>query len=235
MVVSVGQVLDSIRHRIGGPIAPELGGATRVLNLAGRWLDSAHSWRHRLRVSAQLDFTNGDTFLALPTGFKSLIAAEQPSATGLGRRVHWVSPAQMLFLRNQAVDSNLSWDLAVSLENTGTVWQLGLYQVPSATESDVLRISYMSDWTDVTSDSTAITIPDFMEPVLIEAARAYALGLERGDLGAQLAEILAGPVMYAAKLADGAAQPYLGQMAGGAVASHSETVDWYEWMRHTNV
>lgn len=234
MTITSGQVLDAIRHRIGGPVAPELGGGIRVLNLAGRWLDSTHQWKNRLRVSAQLDFTSGDTFLTLPSGLKSIIAAEQPTASGLGRQVVWVSPSMMLTLRNQTSGA-FQWDLAVSIENTGTVWRLGLYQVPSATQTDTLRISYYAGWTDVSSDQSAITIPDFMEGVLIESARAWAVGLERGGLQEELMAVEQGPIMMAAKRADGGVQPFLGRMQGGAVDMVPQADDWNEWMRHTNV
>lgn len=140
----------------------------------------------------------------------------------------------MLTLRNQTSGS-FQWDVAVSLENTGTVWRLGMYQVPTATETDTLRISYLADWTDASSDQSSITIPDFMEGVLLEAARAWAVGLERGELGAELVAVEQGPVMIAAKRADGGAQPMIGAMQGGAVDSMVGTDDWNEWMRHTNV
>lgn len=234
-MITAGQLLNDLRHRLAGPASSELGGPTRVLNLAGQWLDSIHAWQQRLRVSASLNFTAGDTTLALPENLKEIVAAEQSSVTANGRSVQWVGAPEMLTLR-QGLGSFGNFDMYVSIETAGTAWELGLFQPPDSTTSDVLKISYRVGWTPVVDDKSQITIHPSLEGLLSHIVREYAAGLELGDLDQRLAAIAdprARGLLHAAKLADASGNRMLGPITGGAVAMRSAS--WDPWRIETQV
>lgn len=234
-MITAGQLLNDLRHRLAGPAAVELGGPTRVLNLAGQWLDSIHAWQQRLRVSASLDFNVGDTTLALPANLKEIVAAEQSGVTQAGRSVRWIGAQDMLALR-QGLGSFANFDLYVSIETSGTAWQLGIFQPPDVTTLDVLKISYRVGWTPVVDDKSQITVHPSLEGLLSHVVREYAAGLELGDLDARLAAIAhpqTGALLRAAKLADASGNRMLGPIQGGAVAMRSQI--WDPWRIETQV
>ncbi len=233
MSLTAGQLIAGIRHRIAGPVGSELGGGTRVINLAGQWLDGIHAWQQRLRVSAALHFAAGDTFLALPANLRSIVAVEQSGITDGGRTVSWIGPGDMLSLRQDLSDFGGGFDVYVSIESSGTGWQLGLVQPPTTTTLDVLRITYMAGWTDVIDDKSPITIHPSLEPLLSEVVREYAAGLELHDLDQRLGAFVGGALMRSAKMADASAQRMLGQIQGGAVASMQWR--WDPWRVETQV
>lgn len=211
----------------------------RVINLAGEWLDGIHTWHQQLRVSAQLDFTLGDTTLTLPANLRSIVAAEQSGSTGLGRLVRWVGPREMLLLR-QGLDSFGAFDVFVSIESTGTGWTLGLFQTPSATTADVLRISYYAGWTNLGTDEKAqVMIHPSREGLLQHVVREYAAGLELNDLDDRLANIAnleKRGLLYQAIVADAGPQRVLGPLVGSPLQGASDRdPDWNDWMRDTEV
>jgi hypothetical protein len=207
-VITAGQLLNDVKHRLAGPTASELGGPMRVLNLAGQWLDGIHTWQQKLRVDVGLNFTAGDTTLVLPTNLKEIIAAEQPTSTANGRSVSWVGPSDMLRVREGQAQW-MTWDLYVSIESSGTAWTLGLFQPPSASQNDILKISYFAGWTNLVDDKERVMIHPSLEPLLFHVVREFAAGVEL--TGSRI----------------------LGPLEGGAINQMAQT--WDPWRIETQV
>lgn len=88
-------------------------------------------------------------------------------------------------------------------------------------ETGAFRLFYRSRWTRLTADSSVIQIPEYVEMLFLQIARAVARGYVREDTGsldARLAEIQAGPIFHAAKKSDGALQLYYGKIRGGGMS-----------------
>lgn len=230
MTLTVGMLLDEIRHRLGGPVDPLLGGGLRVINLAGRGFYSAHPWRFALRVSTELDTTADQSYVTLPSDYGSLLpGGVVRSNRDLWEPVQVVSPAQMLHIRN--MNPPFQWIEFVSVEAQD---RLGLFSTPTTSELDHLRITYNARWSDKSQPSDVVPVADWAEAALIEYVREYAAGKEMGGLELRLAAVLAGPTFTLASRADADMQLDLGPMDGGAVNSLYVS-EWDGWMRNTVV
>lgn len=98
---------------------------------------------------------------------------------------------------------------------------LEIWPSPGSNATGALRIFYRSRWTAITADSgtsSKIQIPDFVNDLYLQLARAYAAGYERSEvasLDVRLSQIHLGPVFQAAKRSDGMIQPFFGKTRGG--------------------
>lgn len=231
-MLTAGQLLNDVKHRLAGPTASELGGPMRVLNLAGQWLDSIHTWQQKLRVSASLDFTAGTTTLTLPANVKEIIAAEQPNTTSNGRSVCWVGPSDMLRMREGQAQWE-TFDLYVSIESSGTAWTLGIFQPPGTNTTDILTISYYAGWTNLVNDKDVVTVHPSLEPLLFLVVREFAAGVELHDLDQRMLAIENGSMIRAAKRADASGSRMLGPLEGGGVNSVAQV--WDPWRIESQV
>jgi hypothetical protein len=227
-----GQLLDVIKHRLGGQADALIGGGIGVINQAGRWVFGVHSWRRASRLSATLAFVDAQPWVALPSGFLALLDVE--TTTVLGNPVSQVGYSELLTVRTQNPDlSGFPWYVAVEhyLKSTGGVGdRLAIHPEPGDDEADALKITYRTGWVNVTAPKDTVEVHEMLEPFLIHAVREYAAGMEFGDLDARLSAVTQGALFQAAKLADGDAQPFLGPMRGGAVDMQCGRRDPYDWM-----
>lgn len=215
-MLTLGQLVEAIEHRLGGPVAPELGGGTRVANDAGRLFYSLHGWRHALRVSVAVTVAAGDTFLVVPADFKGLLSCRKTNNPY--RQVVDVGARDLLSWRQTNIQPwnadlvNVEPDMA---QPSG--WRIGIYPAISATEAGAYTLDYDATWVDKTAPGQQVSCAQFAEPLLIHIAREYAMGLDLGDLDQRLSTIKKGLLWEAAIKADGSSQDALGRMSGGAV------------------
>lgn len=226
--MQVGQLLDAIKHRLGGPVAPELGGGVRVVNDAGSLFYSLHAWKHALRASTLISVTAGDTSLVVPVDFKGLIAVRKTGNPWRGSAD--VGPRDLLSFRTINIPpfnmdiTNVEPD---STQPSG--WRIGIYPPIAATEAGAYTMDYVATWVDKAKPEDVVTCARFAEPALIHLVREYAAGLEMNDLDRTLANYTKGLVFQAAIKADGSSQDTLGHMTGGAVENQAMS-DMYAWM-----
>lgn len=232
MALLAGQLIDQIRHRLGGNVSADIGGGINVINLAGRWVFSIHSWRRASRLSATVGFTSGQAYADLPNNCASLIAVD--NVTVLGNPVVPVGFAELNRLRTQFPELE-GFPIYVAVEHyeksDGTVGdRLAMHPPPNATDTDALKVSYRGGWADVATPGDVCEIPLALEQLVIHAVREYAAGMEFGDLDMRMVALMQGPVYQAAMHADGDVQPYLGQMRGGAVDMSKSGFDPWDWV-----
>jgi hypothetical protein len=158
--------------------------------------------------------------VALPTDLRDIIHIASTSISSLGG-VTLTTLAHILEMRRSSASITAStgyyWGAVVFSGSTPKPI-LEIYPSPSANATGALRISYRSRWSDLSTDTSQIDIPDFVQDLFLFIARAYAAGYVRNDVAsihARLEEIQDGPIFRAATMSDGATQPYYGQLRGG--------------------
>lgn len=176
--------------------------------------------------------------VALPDDFESLIpprgvAGRQPASTQYGFRL--CVPEELLLLRSNSAST---LDYSGFVGAIGSAWTkklqpksvLDIYPAPSQSVTGAFGISYNADFVTVTDANEVLRLPEHMELLYLQLARAIAQGYEEADnesMTKRLAEITAdldnrtgGRTLYHfAKMRDGAVQPSYGRpMASGALA-----------------
>lgn len=102
--------------------------------------------------------------------------------------------------------------------------RLDIWPAPTADEAGALTIYYRGRWRQIDEDTRIIPVPTFMEPLYIDAVRAFARGFEMQDEKPMIDwqnELRASAAWDDAVKADGQTQHIHGQMTGGAVTSVS--------------
>lgn len=230
-MLTAGQALKFMQHRVAGPLSSDLGGGMYVLNLAGRHSFNMHPWASALIVSASLDFVANQEYVALPPWFGEFVAAEVTNNADF-IPVERVFPKQMLLLRNSRLDTTgLIRYVSVEQDDNGQ-WRLGVWPTPTANATAALKLTYRSRWNDVSAPADRIVCSDFLEGLVLEVVREYAAGLEGGDLNERLLAIEQGPIFQATKLQDGSRQPQAGPMTGGAIGGPRS--DMWDWVRNVS-
>lgn len=121
----------------------------------------------------------------------------------------------------------LSWGRNRATTGGAPVPRLELYGTFPANISDALKLTYVAGWTNITSDTTSIEIPDFIDILYIQLVRTFARAYAQEDeaqLDLRLEVIHKGRTFRAAKDRDGEMQPTLGMMLGGAAQEY----DYYQ-------
>lgn len=160
--------------------------------------------------------------VALPLDFRNAVSI---SSTNDGvHTVNWVTPALLNMLRGHGITSEAAGSWKVALEYVGTPPRpvLGVYPTPVEGAVDALRMIYMRGplrgaYTD--PDTTILDWPEYIEPLLVETVRAYALGMEPSknqNLAALLSVVRAGPLWESARSADDRMQDKYGVVRNGA-------------------
>ncbi|MDE0914360.1 MAG: hypothetical protein OSB57_04190 [Planctomycetota bacterium] len=201
---------------------------TDVINHAGRWLTASHQWAWLSKAVTTLNYVSGLEYISLPADFRSIGAVT--ITNGLVHQAHMTTMDVIVRYRTQTVgDLNDRW-LAVSYRpgtEGGVVPVLEVYPTPSAAQTAALTLYYSADWTELTEDGYA-TVPAFMEPLVIEAARQYALGLaaEGGvDTYARMDALKQSQFFMSFRRRDGQVQNQLGPLlhtAGNQTGSSPE-------------
>lgn len=227
MALTVAQLLEHIRHEIGGPAADGLG--VWLVNQAGRHVFAMHPWRSALRQTATVDYTQGNNYAPLPSDFGELIAVYETSTASTVTDV--VSLAQLEYMRQAGVGSTHEV-LAIGTYQDGgeTKFRFELLDAAGATASAVLTIVYAARWVDKDDDDEVVCAP-WLEGLIVQAVRRFARGYELGDLDAQLAMLRQSEIFRAAVLQDTPARN-LGRLEGGG-AQPGSRVGWYDYIKDT--
>lgn len=158
--------------------------------------------------------------IALPSDLRDIISIQTTSTSSVGG-VTLVPLDQILQFRRSSASITASTGLYY-----GTVVYTGeppapileIYPSPSANQTGAMRIFYRSRWATLSNDTNAIEIPDFVQALFIQIARAFAGGYVRNDqagMSARLADVQAGPLFAATVRSDGAVQPFHGRLLNG--------------------
>ena len=180
--------------------------------------------------ATDVDFTLQPYSVDLPDDTRDIIAIQGTGATR--NRVTLTSLAEVLRVREDAGTNDAHWYAAISYVGTPPTPILEIAPGSSSNSAGALRMFYRSRWARLTTDSTTVDVPEYIEPLLVGLVRAFARGYVREDqasLDARLSEIHAGPVFAAARKSDGAIQPYIATTRNGIERWRSTSVSgWHE-------
>ena len=234
MSLNIQGCLANMRNALGGTdISPELDGIA-IINRAGEHLVSMHDWNW-LRTNATLSLTNAQSYVDLPTRFKSLLAVVSPLATnlaGAASGVQMTSFQALLDRRNDgsSVPPLSQYIAAITSYNppSGTdgrvFWRLELWPTPTVPSGgETLDIFYKQSWKVVdNSTETVLEMPEWLEETYLQTLRAFAKGVEAEEvatLDQRLSVIAQGPLFRAAVSRDSIVNHTLGVIENAAVAT----------------
>jgi hypothetical protein len=94
-------------------------------------------------------------------------------------------------------------------------YQLQIYPTPTSSEENKIKITYRTGWQRVSTanlPTDVISIPLYLETLLVLYVRAITESYEDGQQSQRLAEIEAGPLFGTAQRKDGMLQAHFGQL-----------------------
>jgi hypothetical protein len=183
-----------------------------IINQAGEHL-FGYQWTFR-QATAMLSTTSGQQYVLLPADFSELIAA-------------WSGTLPLLITNQDEVENTRSSDFD-SYGTRGYVkavvpttavptqtYQLQIYPTPDSNEVNKIKITYRTGWQRVSTanlPTDVISIPLYLEALLVLYVRAITESYEDGQQSQRLAEIEAGTLFGTAQRKDGMLQAHFGQL-----------------------
>lgn len=146
-------------------------------------------WTSALRVSTDVAYVDGQSWAALPVDYDELEYVREGT---LGFTI--VQPHELERLRAAGTAQRVG-----ALVHNGTSYRLELVRTPDTSDADALTIAYRRKWVDLTLDTQAAPVPDWLESLLRLVVSKYARGIESGQLSEELALVEQSPI-YAAAL-----------------------------------
>jgi len=220
-------VLDYTRWMaiIGEVLASQTSVATgtshsAILNNAGRYMYSMHAWNWRQRFQ-DVAWVAGQSYVDLTGG--SDIEIAHGEANSLTETFSFPSQQELARLRgdNLTPVGFHTWGVLRRVDDQANL-RIELHPTPTAAKASALTIWYREGWTAATegTDGTVPDMPDYMEGLLMEVVRAFALGYwdeQVKTLTPRLAEIANGPIMKQCRRIDAVQQPDYGPLGIGAI------------------
>lgn len=221
-MLTVQSVSEFIRRRLDGdPSVP----VTTLCNQAGGFIVDEHTWGWLVRTPASLNLVSGRPYITLPDDFGRAIGKPIAASTTQVASFEWMEPSKVLEMRGLSLGASYCFYgyIGYALDTTtGTLKpRIELSASPTESQTAAFKLPYFAAWTDVTSDSETLVIPSFLDAVFLQIVMAFAQGYDEAENGSRemrLQEIKAGMEWTTAKRRDGAAQPSIGMMSGGAAA-----------------
>lgn len=171
-------------------------------------------------ATGDIDWLLEPQTMSLPSDLRDIIWIASTNNSAVGG-VTLVTLQEILDKRKSSASITASTGLyyaAVVYNGTPPQPILEIYPSANGNVSGAMRIFYRSRWTDLTSDSVQVNIPDFMEDLMVFIARAYVAGYVRNDMASihqRLGEIHSSPMFEAAVRSDGMIQPFHGPIRNG--------------------
>lgn len=183
-----------------------------IINQAGEHL-FGYQWTFR-QATALLSTVATQPYVVLPADFSELIAA-------------WSGTLPLLITNQDEVENTRSSDFdshgtrgyVKAIVPTTAVptqsYQLQIYPTPTSSEANKIKITYRTGWQRVSTANLAtdvISIPLYLEALLVLYVRAITESYEDGQQSQRLAEIEAGTLFGTAQRKDGMLQAHFGQL-----------------------
>lgn len=234
MTILVSDILNQIIHAVGaGGLSQEIS-EVDILNEAGTYLCSMHAWSWLDDQSATLDLVAAQAYCTLPLGIREVISIARTGSLTDGFR--WVTLADLDAVRNgQPIDWQYTGAIEWVQPDAGgeKLPRLAIAPTPTAGEVGALTIRFKADWIDVGVDSdpdtTALIIPAWLRPLLVRLARIFVKSWEEeeeGTLEQRLEGLDNSRFLEVLKERDGAMQPDIGQLTGGAAQYIGYVINW---------
>lgn len=228
MGVHVKALLDTIRQATGAMELSDDLSEVDIVNDAGEYLCTMHAWCWLERPEATIDFVADQDWAALPADLRDITNIVY--ADSLTNSFRWVDASTLTLLRQRTIE-RLSWKYSGAIERISTSGgistpRLALYPTPSTALTAAMTIRYRAGWTQVGRDANLDTaetiIPNEFGALFKRMCRIFALAIEEEEeasLEERLELLEQSSFLDRYKEADGAMQPELGVLEGGAVQS----------------
>ncbi len=189
MSMTVKQALETVRHFLSGAEAPE---GIQLVNDAGQYLHTLHTWRWASGQSYTLPVVAGQAEYVVPDNVRDVLKFLTGSRTYVDVcQVPW---EELVRLEQHGAASPGWYTVALRYDAGSTPDDvegtalghprpvLRVWPVPSTTED--VQMLYRRGWTDVRRDDDVIGLPDWMHPLFDALLRAFAKGRHEDDAGA---------------------------------------------------
>ena len=212
-MATLAQLQSHVEHALGGTPASQLS-TTDIVNQAGRHL-YGYQWNFRLRGPVDITLSANLSSVELPQDMGELVNVYMKD--GLTDSIRLTTLEEVVRTRNTSISTGANYIVTI-------VWPVAnakatkppLFEIaPTPTTSDVITLSYLSSWTDLTEPSANAPVPSFCESVLIQMVRAFALGYEEENMTQRLMEVEQSPLFAQAMTHDGMVQPHYGPIMNG--------------------
>ncbi len=174
---AIGHVAHVLHSQEGASVASQLT-ELGILNEAGEFLVSMHSWDWLVRPSAAMSTVASQSYVALPSNLASIVSIE--ATDSYNNAVQLTSLDHLLALRTDtsAAAGWLRYAAVLWAEDSSGIPQprLELWPTPGTSESGVFSVIYRAGWTALTQDNDTIRIPSWMHGLYISIVRAIASG-----------------------------------------------------------
>lgn len=219
MALTVLQCADFVKLTLAGAADTSLSTLTLV-NMAGQSLCGMSEWRWLQRAPVDVGVVAAQEYATLPIDFGAMLAMV-PSTGFYG--IVWTDLGEIAGLRaaSAQTSANGPWRGVVidSIPSGSTLprAQVELYPTPSATSTTAFKLAYRAKWTNLTSDSDYIPIPEWCETLFIRLLQVHARGFmeeDKASLSMRLAEIKSSAELIGAVKQDRARQRDRGALKG---------------------
>lgn len=214
MALTLSRCYAHIQHALHGRNPSAQIAPLEIVNVAGKHVCNMLDWAWLERPATDLDFVAGQSYVTLPSDFGKVIDIRTQAIT---------SAFQMVSLAD--FNERSTYDIASTLDTYGAivyssgVARLEVFPEPTSSATAALRLFYKGAWVDADDDTDDLTtqFPPFMEPLFLEAVRAFAVGWEEDGLDVMLERLMRGRAFADAAQADQGVQGEYGRITGGSV------------------
>jgi hypothetical protein len=216
-MATLAQLQSHVEHALGGTPASQLS-TTDIVNQAGRHLYS-YQWNFRLRGPVDVTLTANLTNVELPNDVGEIVNAYMKD--GLTDSIRLTTLQEVVRTRNTSISTGANYIASI-------VWPTGsgkalkppmLELAPTPTTADVVTLTYLQSWQELTEPTVEAPVPSFCEAVLVQTVRAFALGYEEENMTQRLMEVEQSPLFQRALMHDGLTQPHYGPITNGVGTS----------------
>jgi hypothetical protein len=183
-----------------------------IINQAGEHL-FGYQWTFR-QATGMLSTVAAQPYVVLPANFSELIAAWKETLPLLITNQDEVENIRASTFADQCWRGYVKTIVPTTATPTQT-YRLEIYPTPASAETNTIKITYRTGWDRVstsTADDAVISIPQYLETLLVLYVRAITESYEDGQQSQRLGEIEAGTVFGIAQRKDGMLQAHYGQL-----------------------
>lgn len=226
-MITAKTLIDRSTRLVSGPVHDLLGGGLAVSNMAGRWCMARRQWGWSIR-EAVLTAVPGASRIYLPEDFGGMMGGsgqilsqlvKAPPRTLADYRENVTSAAPGCYFYYVAMVENEDGSIVPAME---------VYPaIPTTAVLSIGRVVYTASWRELTAPTQRVSVPWFMENLVMAACDAYALGLEKhtaAGVQERLDLVARGPDMDAAIQADDAVEREHGELPGDSYSFTQESL-----------
>tara|TARA_R100000664_G_scaffold31454_1_gene45060 strand:+ start:489 stop:1187 length:699 start_codon:yes stop_codon:yes gene_type:complete len=217
-MATLAQLQSHVEHALGGTPASQLS-TTDIVNQAGRHL-YGYQWNFRLRGPVDVTLTANLSSVELPNDVGEIVNAYMKD--GLTDSIRLTTIQEVVRTRNTSISTganyiaSIVWPEGSAKANKPPILELA----PTPTSADVLTLTYLQSWKELSESTESAAVPQFCESVLVQMVRAFALGYEEENMAQRLLETEQSPLFQRALAHDGLVQPDYGPIMNGVTSSN---------------